>query len=55
LPPQPARPRTYAGPAFSPLKKFTSHFFNTAFGGTGEKEAPYAGTGENANMNFFIF
>jgi hypothetical protein len=35
------------------LKKFASHFFNTAFGGTGEKEAPYPGTGEKAKMNSF--
>jgi len=34
------------------LKKFASHFFNPAFGVTGEKEAAYAGTGEKIQFAF---
>jgi hypothetical protein len=33
--------------AFSALKKYASHFFNPAFGGTAEKEAANPVTGDN--------
>jgi hypothetical protein len=29
------------------LKKYAPHFFNSAFGGTGQKEAAYPVTGKN--------
>jgi len=42
--------RNCAAAAFSPLKKSASHFFNPAVGGTGEKEAAYAITGDNSKQ-----
>jgi hypothetical protein len=33
--------------AFCPLKKYATHFFNSAFGGTGQKEAAYPVTGKD--------
>jgi hypothetical protein len=42
--------RTCTGAAFASLKKFASHFFNSSFGGTEPKEAPYAGTGDSAKI-----
>ena len=33
------------GTAFASLKKYASHFFNSAFGGTEPKEALYETTG----------
>jgi hypothetical protein len=40
-PPQPAGLRNWNAPAFSPLKKYAAHFFNSDCVGTGEKEASY--------------
>ena len=37
--------------AFSPLKKFAAHFFNPAFGVTGENEAANPVTGVNSRKN----
>jgi hypothetical protein len=37
------------------LEKFAAHFSNSACGVTREKEAPYAGTGEKANIGFIYF
>jgi hypothetical protein len=39
--------RNWNAAAFFPLKKYASHFFNSAFGGTGQKEAAYPVTGKN--------
>jgi hypothetical protein len=40
------RLRNRSAATFSPLKKFASHFFNYAFGVTGEKEAANPVTGK---------
>jgi hypothetical protein len=47
-PPQPVGLRNCNAAVFSPLKKFASHFFNSDFVGTGEKNAAYAVTGFNS-------
>jgi hypothetical protein len=39
--------RNWNTAAFCPLKKYTTHFFNSAFGGTGQKEAAYPVTGKD--------
>jgi hypothetical protein len=43
------RLRNRSTATFSPLKKFASHFFNHAFGVTGEKEAANPVTGLNSS------
>jgi len=39
--------RNWNTAAFCPLKKYATHFFNSAFGGTGQKEAAYPVTGKD--------
>jgi hypothetical protein len=45
---QPAGLRNWNVAAFSPLKKYAAHFFNSDCVGTGEKEAVYPVTVFNA-------
>ena len=59
LPPQPFRKLSECvtgipiaiGTAFDSLKKFASHFFNPACGGTEPKEAPNPITGGSGRLN----
>jgi hypothetical protein len=46
--PQAGGPRCCTAAAFSSLKKYAAHFFNSAFGITEEKEAAYAAAGVNS-------
>jgi hypothetical protein len=53
--PQAGGPRCCTAAAFSPLKKYAAHFFNSAFGITEEKEAAYAAAGVNSGKCLLIF
>jgi hypothetical protein len=47
--------RNWNAAAFSTLKKYASHFFNPAFGGTVEKEAAYPVTGESKKAQCSLY